>query len=231
MGIKGVCCLMNEVKKDNTNNIIILFWIFIIGSIFGAYFEEIRHIIWYFRHYGIFNFSPRRGLFWGPLSPVYGIGAVVLAICLKKKEKSWIRTFLKAFILGGIVEYSLSFIQEFFTGTISWNYSHKMLNIGGRTTIPYMIAWGFIGVIFIYLIYPLIVKIIDKIPKRILKRATSFVFIIITIDVVISWSAFARKICRENDIEPFTNIGRIYDKYFDDEYFREKFPNMRKVKK
>lgn len=222
---------MDEVKKDNKEFLKILFWVFLIGSIFGAYFEEIRHILWYFRHHGMFNYSPRRGLIWGPLSPVYGIGAVSLAVVLGKKNDSLIITFLKASLLGGIVEYSLSLLQELATGTVSWNYSYKALNIGGRTTVPYMLAWGIIGILFVKVIYPYLIKMIKMMPKKIYDRVTVILLVFVAVDVIVSWSAYARKIYREHDVAPVTAVGKMYDEYFDDEFFGKKFPNMRKVKK
>ncbi len=222
---------MDKEKIDKKEHIKFLFWLFLIGSIFGAYFEEIRHIIWYFRHKGIFNYSPRRGVLWGPISPVYGIGAVTLAIFLKKEEKSNIKTFFKAAILGGLVEYILSFLQEFFTGMVSWDYSHKPLNIGGRTNLTFMIGWGILGILFIKLIYPFIKNLLSKIPKKIYDKLTLIIFIIITLDIMVSWSILGRQILRHKGIKPITFIGEMCDRHFDDEYMKKKFPNMRHIKK
>lgn len=222
---------MDKKKIEKKEYLKLLFWLFLIGSIFGTYFEEIRHIIWYFKHKGVFNYSARRGVLWGPLSPVYGIGAVTLALFLNENEKSYVKTFLKATILGGAVEYILSLIQELFTGMISWDYSHKPFNIGGRTNLLFMIGWGFIGIIFIKFIYPYIKKILGKIPKNIYDKLTMILFVIVTIDIIISWSVLYRQVLRHKNIEPITVVGKVYDKYFDDDYMTRKFPNMRPAKK
>lgn len=202
------------------------FWIFIIGSVFGAYYEEILHIVRYFRRYGVFDYSPRRGVFWGPLSPVYGLGALMMSMVLVRKNDKASATFLKSALLGGLVEYIISFLQEFFLGTTSWNYDNKILSIGGRTTIPYMMFWGLLGILFIKFIYPLLSKIIDEIPREIYKKLTVIFVIFVSIDIFVSWTALGRQTLRHMGFEPITQVGELYDKYFDDEYIKEKFPNM-----
>ena len=88
------------------------FWIFLIVSIIGALYEEIVYVVEYFFKNHAFDYSVRRGVFWGPISPVYGFGGVMLAFLLVRKKKNLIRTFVEASLAGGIVEYVLSFLQE-----------------------------------------------------------------------------------------------------------------------
>ena len=49
-----------------------LFWIFVAGCVFGLVVETVFHAI----VYG--GYESRAGLVWGPFSPIYGTGAVVL---------------------------------------------------------------------------------------------------------------------------------------------------------
>lgn len=203
------------------------FWIFLICSVAGSFYEELMHIIFYFIHHHKFNFSRRRGVFFGPLSPVYGFGGLLLTFLLIRKKKSYPKTFLISFLAGGITEYILSFLQELATGTRSWDYSDKFLNIQGRTTIPYMIFWGILGVLFVKFVYPFITKLLHKIPENVYKGLTIVLLILTLSDITISWTAMARKELRQKGIEPYTFIGELYDKYFTDEYIKKKFPNMK----
>ena len=36
----------------------------------------------------------------------------------------------------------MSLIQQYLLGSRSWNYANEPLNIGGRTTVPFMLFWG-----------------------------------------------------------------------------------------
>lgn len=203
-----------------------LFWIFIIGSIIGAYYEELLFIYRHYNNFGSFAWEPRRGVFWGPLSPIYGMGAVLMSAVLVNKKDKLPMTFLKASLLGGGLEYGVSFLQEFFLGTTSWNYANKILNINGRTTIPYMLFWGLLGVIFVKLIYPAVSNFIEKIPLDIGEKLTRIVMVIVFVDLAISWTALIRQTLRHLDIPQYTIVDRLYDEYFDDDYIYKKFPNM-----
>ncbi len=203
-----------------------LFWIFLFASIIGAFYEEglfvIRHLI----RSGIFVWEPRRGVFWGPISPIYGIGAVVMCLLLvNKKDNLWM-TFIKASLLGGVTEYIISFLQEFFLHTTSWNYSNKFLNINGRTTLPFMLVWGIFGLIFVKIIYPPLSSKIDSLEMFISDKLMFILILILSIDILISWTALIRQTLRHYHIRTITVVDRFYDKHFDDDYMKRKFPNM-----
>lgn len=62
---------------------------------------------------------------------------------LIRSSATWYKIFLKEALIGGIFEYTVSLLQEYFLGTKSWDYSKMVLNIQGRTTIPIMlISWS-----------------------------------------------------------------------------------------
>ena len=130
-------------------------WIFLVGSIFGVIMET---IISYFQ-YGAFE--SRRGLIYGPLNPVYGFGAVIFMIFLVK-YKNPLKVFFGGMLLGGGFEYFCSLIQEVIFGTTSWDYSAYAFNIDGRTSLSIMICWGLIALLFVFVIYPPISKLIAK---------------------------------------------------------------------
>ena len=98
----------NKLREELT----ILFWIFIIGSIAGFIFE----ITVVFFQKG--HFELRQGLIYGPFIPVYGIGAILYYVVLNKiKLKNKLQIFLITMLLGGLTEYLCSFMQEKLFGT------------------------------------------------------------------------------------------------------------------
>lgn len=203
------------------------FWIFLIVSILGTFYEEVVYIVEYFFDNGTFGYSRRSGVFWGPISPVYGFGAVFMLFCLGKREEKWWKVFLKAAVLGGIAEFALSYVQELVTGTRSWDYSSKFLNIAGRTTVPYMLGWGLAGLVLIKWFYPLVCKSLSKIPVNIYKVVTPLLVSIVFIDLAITWTAIGRKEMRDKGVAPYTFIGEYYDIHFNDEFIEKKYPNMK----
>ena len=63
-------------KKNLIKELIIVFWLFIIGSILGYIFEMI--VVLFQKGY----FESRQGLIYGPFTPVYGIGAIIYYLIL-----------------------------------------------------------------------------------------------------------------------------------------------------
>ena len=176
---------MNDKKIKN--ELIILFWLFIIGSIAGFIFE----ITVVFFQKG--HFELRQGLIYGPFIPVYGIGAMFYYIVLSKtKIKNKVQIFLITMILGGITEYLCSFIQEKAFGTISWDYSYLPFNINGRTSLLHCIYWGIGGVLYITYIEPSLNKIINKTNMKVFDLITIILSIFIVFDISISWMAADR---------------------------------------
>ena len=179
------------MKRNELLNKIVL--IFIIGSIFGAYYEEILHIIKYFIKYSKFDWVSKRGLVYGPISPIYGIGSLIIYLLFYLKKRKWYQTFMLGSLFGGIYEYIMGFLQEKLWGTISWDYSNKFLNINGRTTIPFMIFWGLLVLIFVYIIYPKLDKLYLKFNEKNINKISLILLIFILFDSFISVCAVTRQ--------------------------------------
>lgn len=203
-----------------------LFIIFMVGCIFGTYYEEILNLIELSIKGLPVVYSIRRGVLYGPFSPIYGMGALALTLVLCKKERPMWKTFLIATFLGGFTEYIISFLQETFIGTISWDYSQRLLNINGRTTIPIMLFWGLLGIIFVKFIYPLLMRCINKIPKKIGEKVVLVLFIIFTFDFMLSMTALFRQHFRSRNMAPLSFIGEFCDSYYPDEVLIKYYPNM-----
>lgn len=202
-----------------------LFFIFVIGSIIGVLYEEILNTVKIYLATGDIVWELRRGVIYGPFNPLYGLGAVLVVYLLVRPNYSNIKTFIYGGLLGGTLEYSISLLQEIFTHTTSWDYSHHFLNIGGRTTIPFLIAWGIFTLIFAKIIYPYLSKWIEKIPINIGNIVFYILLIFLIIDMFISWTALFRGAMRKSDIEPITPIGRLYDRIYPDSVLSKHFPN------
>ncbi len=200
-----------------------IFIFFVIGCLFGTYYEE---ILWFIKYH---EWTNRQGLIYSPLSPIYGVGVLFFVLLLgKKNEKRSIwKTFLYSFLIGGFAEYLTSFIADRVFGVEFWDYSNLFLNINGRTTIPYMIAWGVMGTILMKLIYPFVSRLVEKIPYKIGNIVFYVVFVLVMIDIFLTYSALGRMALRNQGIEPFTFVGELYDQYYTNDFLYDKFPIMR----
>ena len=70
-------------KKSILKELIIIFWLFIIGSIIGYVYEMIVVLVQ--KGY----FESRQGLIYGPFTPVYGIGAIIYYLTLNAINKTY----------------------------------------------------------------------------------------------------------------------------------------------
>ena len=204
-----------------------VFFIFVIGCIIGVIWEGSLNC---FKM--IFNgltpiFKLYKGVIYGPFSPVYGFGAVLITVFLCEKKLKNTKIFLYGSILGGVLEYMISFLQETFIGTISWDYSNRILNINGRTTLIYMAFWGLLCLIFVKYIYPFISNLIEKIPTKYGNIIFKCLFVFILFDSIISWTALYRQQERRNGIPPRTIVGKYYDIIYSDARLNKVFFNMK----
>lgn len=211
-------------KNDIVKELITIFWLFIIGSILGYIFEMIV-VLFQKGH-----FETRQGLIYGPFIPVYGIGAMVYYLILKNiNTKNKIEVFFITAVLGGITEYICSLVQEKVFGTISWDYSHLMFDINGRTSLLHCSYWGIAGVLYLMYINPLLEKLKLHIDKVSLKIITSLFLAFITFDILISCLAAYRQTERHNNIAPRNKIDMFLDKYYPDEYIDKIYTNKKEV--
>lgn len=207
-----------------------LFLIFVLGCIFGAYYEELLNFFRVLFTTGKITWVYRRGLLYGPFSPIYGAGILLVTNFFVNKNLSRFKTFSYIALLGGAFEYLINYLQEYFMGTSSWNYSKQFLNLNGRTTIPIMVIWGIMGVIYVYYLYPKISKFIENIPIKFGTIFTRILFILLTINMFLTFTALGRQTLRNKNIKPYTIVGKIYDKIYTDEYLKKRFSNMEQVK-
>lgn len=197
-----------------------LFIFFVLGSLFGSFYEE---IIFFFQ---TGSWTSRHDLLYGPFSCLYGFGVVLFLLLLGKKneQRGIIKTFIYASLIGGITEYITGWLSEVFLHIRFWDYSNEFLNIHGRTTIPYLFAWGFFATILLKVIYPFLSKYIEKIPYQIGKVFCIMLLIFMIIDIFISYTAFFRMLSRVKGNPPKTFVGTFYDRVYPDDFMYKKFP-------
>lgn len=199
-----------------------LFFLFLIGSMIGTYYEQMLTLI----NHGVW--VSRRALIYGPFNPVYGFGLFVLLVSVANnyQKRKWYVNFMYIALLGGFVEFISSVIEEYFFHARSWDYSSYFLNIGGRTTIPFMLMWGILGTLILYLIYPISIHYMRKIPKSYFNTIFHVMFIFILINSTITIAALQRRIARQSNEPPQTMIGSWLDAVYTDAYLEKIFPNM-----
>ncbi|MGM0436457.1 MAG: putative ABC transporter permease [Bacillota bacterium] len=200
-----------------------LVWVFIAGSLVGTWYEEIVTLI----TDGVYE--NRSAVFVGPFNPLYGL-AVVCGVLLLRNIESAPKAIVVGALFFGTFEYAANFAQEFFTGSVSWNYTDLAFDINGRTTLHYALFWGLMSYGIVFYLYPPFSQMVEAMPRKTGIVLTRILIVFLSINMLITYSALIRQGLRADGIEPFTPVGEIYDEVFTDDYIEKRFPNMEPLK-
>lgn len=216
----------NKVEnKKVLNELVKVFWVFIIGSVIGYILEMIVGLV----QNG--HFVSKQGLLIGPFIQVYGLGLVTYYLVISKiKNKNNVKIFILSMILGGVIEYLFSYFQEKLFGTISWDYSDLPFNINGRTSLLHCLYWGTGGVLFVKFILPYIDRLDNLYKYKTYKIITSFLIVFICFDIIISGLAGTRYLERRKNMEAKNDIDVFFDVYYPDSKLKEIYSNAKEVR-
>lgn len=195
--------------------------IFFAGSFAGVVVE----LLWCLFKNGYLE--SRSGLVYGPFNPLYGAGAVLMTVFLYRfrNRGAWI-SMLGGMLVGGAVEYLCSWGQELAFGSRSWDYSNMPFNINGRICLLYTFFWGFLGVLWIKRIYPLMAKFILKLPNRAGKIVTWVALIFFIFNGLVSAVAMYRWTQRIDSLPAKSPFWEFVDERFPDERMERIYANM-----
>ena len=198
-----------------------LVWVFFITSLLGDFIETIY--VW-LRGAG---WMRRSGVVFGPFSIVWGIGAALLSLILYRfAKKKKIHIFIGGFLLGGTYEYMASVVLEALFHTKFWDYSQMPLNIGGRTNIWYMFGWGFLALVWIGICYPVMSKLIEKMPPILGAVTTWGVIIFMVLNLAVTGMVMLRYNQRKHDATARNQIEYYIDEYYNDATVERMWPNL-----
>ena len=127
-----------------------------------------------------------RGFLLGPLCPIYGTGAVLMAYFLPLWTTQVESTFLLALVLCGTLEYITSWLMEKLFHARWWDYSQKRFNINGRVCASNLLAFGVMGVFVVKVLKPFAFGLFAKIPTVWLDVISITLTALLIADVAIS---------------------------------------------
>ena len=209
-----------------------LFWVFMVCCVLGLIIEIIFHMVWV--DPGVYQ--DRAGLLFGPFSPIYGFGAVLLTVALNRfYKKNFLIIFLVSAVIGGVFEAAVSWWMQTSFGAIAWSYSYELLPgvpdpmaifFHGRTSTPFMLMWGTLGLFWIKLCLPRLLKLINLIPWKMRYSLTTVVTILMLVNGVMTLQSLDCWFCRESGLAPNSPIEEFYAEHFDNEYMAHRFQTM-----
>lgn len=199
-----------------------LFYLFLLGSVFGFVLEGLWCII------KVGHWENHSALVWGPFCIVYGFGVVAIYLfsCWFHKKNIFLQ-FVVFSVAGAVVEYFTSLFQELLFGSVSWDYSHHPFNIGGRVSLQMAAVWGALGILFVKFIYPCLRKLLGKLHEK----TGAVLSIILSAFMVANFAVSGLAVLRWNEREEISEqsnmLEEILDKYYDDEMMEKIYSNMK----
>lgn len=133
-----------------------------------------------------------RGFLVGPICPIYGFGVLFIVILIGENTNDVLSVFLKAILICSVLEYVTSYLMEKLFKARWWDYSKRKFNINGRICLETMVPFGILGCFIVYLLHPLVVKLVDFIHPNVIIILSVIVFIIFVIDSVVSFKVMAK---------------------------------------
>lgn len=174
---------MNLIKNKNANDKHYIYMgTFILACFIGWIFETIFTAIY-------FGYLQDRGMMVLPFLPIYGFGALLILIILKKPKPgiyNKIIYFISAFFVTSILEFFTGFALDKIFHNILWEYNTEFLNIMGYVCLKASLVWGIFAIVYMLWIQPLFTNLLLKIPKKYRKNLIITTFSIFIIDYSIN---------------------------------------------
>lgn len=218
----------DSYNKNHGNKYHKYLWYLIIFSIIGLFLEVIACLIME----KVFNKVP--GLILGPLCIIYGLGAIIVIICLDRFKEHKIKLFILGSILCAMIEYAMSFILEATLGARLWDCSWAKFNINGRVCLEHAILCGVLVVLTVGVIRKYIDLLVEKIQGKkrivvdIIVTILLLTIIMLTIWGTITYSVRAREVMNGKN---YTSNNNIIEKFqntaFSNEIMEKIFSEMK----
>ena len=210
-----------------------LFWVFVVCCVLGLVIETVYHMV--VVDPGVYQ--DRAGMLYGPFSPIYGFGAVLMTVALNRFYKANpVIIFLVSAVIGGLFEAAVSWFMQVGFGAVAWDYSGSTIFglfpdpiaalFQGRTSTLFMCMWGALGFVWIKLCLPWLLKLINLIPWQARYSFTTICAILMLVNGVMTLQSLECWYQRESGLAPSSPVEEFYVEHYDDAYMANRFQSM-----
>ena len=210
-----------------------LFWVFVVCCFLGLVIETVYHMV--VVDPGVYQ--DRAGMLFGPFSPIYGFGAVLMTVALNRFYKANpVIIFLVSAVIGGLFEAAVSWFMQMAFGAVAWDYTGSTIFglfpdpiaviFQGRTSALFMCMWGALGFVWVKLCLPALLKLINLIPWQLRYSVTALCAVLMIANGVMTLQALECWYERLSGIEPSSPVEEFYARDFDNAYMEHRFQSM-----
>ncbi len=210
-----------------------LFWVFVVCCVLGLVIETVYHMV--VVDPGVYQ--DRAGMLYGPFSPIYGFGAVLMTVALNRFYRANpIVIFLVSAVIGGLFEAAVSWFMQVGFGAVAWDYSGSTIFglfpdpiavlFQGRTSTLFMCMWGALGFVWIKVCLPWLLKLINLIPWQARYSFTALCAALMLVNGVMTLQSLECWYQRESGLAPSSPVEEFYAEHYDDAYMQHRFQSM-----
>lgn len=150
------------------------------------------------------------GILYGPYTPVYGIGCLIILLIFEKNKKRSINKYLKFIIivttstlLLTLAELVGGLLIEKIFGLTFWDYTNKKYNIGKYICLEISSIWLIASILFLFF-KPILDKVISRIPNIIIY----LISVIFILDIITTITNRSKKYEKINSSFSISNVYR-----------------------
>lgn len=108
-----------------------------------------------------------RGFLHGPLCPIYGLGAVLIILCIYGRTDSVPCIFFGGMLLSISLELTTGILLEKLFDKKWWDYTLFPLNFRGIVCVPGAVVFALMSVLLIKYIHPFVLMKLSVIPPNV----------------------------------------------------------------
>ena len=127
-----------------------------------------------------------RGFLTGPYIPIYGLGGTMIYVVLYPVRTHGSLVFFLGMLVATVLEYTVSWLMETLFHARWWDYSEYKFSFQGRIWLLASIFWGFLSLLMMDLIQPVMNKLIGAIPRDTGEMIGYILVSIFTIDLILT---------------------------------------------
>jgi uncharacterized membrane protein len=209
-------------------NFITSFVTFLIYS-FGGYIMEVLICSFEQKHW------VNRGFLFGPICPIYGVGALLVVWGLSRYYDNPVIIFVLGTIITSGVEYYTSYIFEKIFNNKWWDYSDRPDSLNGRICLGNCLGFGVGSLLIIYLFNPLIKMFIGMFSAKTIIIGGTVCLILMIFDLIgsgiIAYNLRSRLIVAEElKHEKIKMIPSLLEKKYHNQLSKIKYTTNRLIK-
>lgn len=111
----------------------------------------------------------KSGFLYGPFSPIYGIGGLLIYFySIYSKDFPIILNLIVYFFIPIGIEYTGACLLQKIFNLRLWDYSKYKFNVKGRICLWISVTWFALAILFAFLIQPFLFDLLNETPKIII---------------------------------------------------------------